>query len=149
MKKGIAVFLFLALMLALAGCGAGANKVEIVATADAPEAIGPYSQAKIAGGFVYTSGQIGLDPSTGELREGLEAQCEQVFQNLSAVLEAAGSDMSKAVKVTVFITDMDSFSAVNEIYAKYFTEPYPARSCVEVSSLPKGALVECELIAVQ
>ena len=125
------------------------DKFTVVAAEDAPKAIGPYSQAIIANGFVYTSGQIGLDPATGLLRDGLEAQCEQVFQNLSAVLKEAGSDLGKCVKATVFLTDMSSFSVVNEIYAKYFTEPYPARSCVEVSALPKGALVECEVVAVQ
>ena len=122
---------------------------ELVSTSNAPAAIGPYSQAQVVGGFVFTSGQIGLDPVTGTLREGLEAQCEQVFQNLSAVLAAAGSGIEKSVKTTLFITDMQNFAIVNGIYEKYFTEPYPARSCVEVSALPKGALVECELIAVQ
>ena len=145
MKKAICSFLSLVLVIALAGCGSA--KPRAVATDKAPEAIGPYSQAQVVGDFVFTSGQIGLDPATGELRKGLEAQCEQVFQNLSAVLEAAGSSIAKSVKTTVFITDMSSFSTVNEIYAKYFSEPYPARSCVEVSELPKGALIECEIVA--
>ena len=131
----------------LTGCAAGGSKVEVVATKDAPEAVGPYSQAKIAGDFIFASGQLGLDPVTGELRDGLEAQCEQVFQNLSAVLKAAGSDISKSVKVTVYITDVNDFAAVNEIYAKYFTQPFPARSCVGVKELPKGALIECDIIA--
>ena len=142
-KKAIAVLLSLILLLALSGCA----ESTVVSTPDAPEAIGPYSQARVAGGFVYTSGQIGLDPATGSLREGLEAQCEQVFKNLSAVLEAAGSDIGKSVKTTVYITDMNDFAVVNGIYEQYFTEPYPARSCVEVSELPKGALVECEIVA--
>ena len=118
-----------------------------VATDKAPAAIGPYSQAQTAGGFVYTSGQVGIDPATGNLCEGLEAQAHRVFLNLTEVLKAAGSDMSKVVKTTVFIKDMNDFAAVNAIYSQYFTEPYPARSCVEVARLPKDALIECELIA--
>ena len=117
------------------------------ATDKAPAAIGPYSQAQTAGGFVYTSGQVGIDPATGNLCEGLEAQAHRVFLNLTEVLKAAGSDMSKVVKTTVFIKDMNDFAAVNAIYSQYFTEPYPARSCVEVARLPKDALIECELIA--
>lgn len=118
-----------------------------VATDMAPAAIGPYSQAQVAGGFVYTSGQVGIDPKTGALCEGLEAQAHQAFKNLTEVLKAAGSDMSKVIKTTVFIKDMNDFAAVNAIYAQYFSEPYPARSCVEVARLPKDALIECELIA--
>lgn len=118
-----------------------------VATDKAPAAIGPYSQAQTAGGFVYTSGQVGIDPATGNLCEGLEAQAHRVFINLTEVLKAAGTDMSKVVKTTVFIKDMNDFAAVNAIYAQYFNEPYPARSCVEVARLPKDALIECELIA--
>ena len=121
--------------------------MKTVSTPNAPAAIGPYSQAQIVNGLVITSGQIGIDPATGALCEGLEAQCEQVFKNVAAVLDAAGSSIAKSVKTTVFITDMGAFGTVNGIYAKYFTEPFPARSCVEVSKLPKGALVECEVIA--
>ena len=154
MKKTIIILLSIILIFTLVGC---ADKEDssisaepaAVSTTGAPEAIGPYSQAQTVGGFVFTSGQIGLDPATGELREGLEAQCEQVFKNLSAVLEAAESDIGKSVKTTIYITDMNDFAVVNGIYEKYFSEPYPARSCVEVSELPKGALVECEIIAVK
>ena len=118
-----------------------------VAANKAPAAIGPYSQAQIVGNLVYTSGQIGIDPSTGAIVEGLEAQAEQVFTNLSELLKAAGSDMSKVVKTTVFIKNMNDFAAINAVYAKYFTEPFPARSCVEVARLPKDVLLECEVIA--
>ena len=121
--------------------------MKTVATKNAPAAIGPYSQAQIVNGLVYTSGQIGIDPAVGALVEGLDAQANQVFKNLSQLLKAAGSDMSKVIKTTVFIKDMNDFGKVNEIYAKYFTEPFPARSCVEVARLPKDALVECEVIA--
>lgn len=121
--------------------------MKTVATKNAPAAIGPYSQAQIVNGLVYTSGQIGIDPAVGTLVEGLEAQTNQVFKNLSKLLKAAGSDMSKVIKTTVFIKDMNDFGKVNEIYAKYFTEPFPARSCVEIARLPKDALVECEVIA--
>ena len=121
--------------------------MKVVSTEKAPAAIGPYSQARIAGGLVYTSGQIGIIPETGAVAEGLEAQAHQVFKNLTELLKAAGSDMSKVVKSTVFIKDMNDFAAINAIYAQYFAEPYPARSCVEVARLPKDVLVECELIA--
>ena len=121
--------------------------MKTVATDKAPAAIGPYSQAQIVGHLVYTSGQIGIDPSTGAIVEGLEAQAEQVFTNLSELLKAAGSDMSKVVKTTVFIKNMNDFAAINAVYAKFFTEPFPARSCVEVARLPKDVLLECEVIA--
>ena len=121
--------------------------MKTVATDKAPAAIGPYSQAQIVGNLVYTSGQIGIDPATGAIVEGLEAQAEQVFTNLSELLKAAGSDMSRVVKTTVFIKNMNDFAAINAVYAKYFTEPFPARSCVEVARLPKDVLLECEVIA--
>ena len=121
--------------------------MKTVATDKAPAAIGPYSQAQIVGNLVYTSGQIGIDPATGAIVEGLEAQAEQVFTNLSELLKAAGSDMSKVVKTTVFIKNMNDFAAINAVYAKYFAEPFPARSCVEVARLPKDVLLECEVIA--
>ena len=118
--------------------------MKTVATNHAPAALGPYAQAQVSGSFVFTSGQIGIDPATGVIPDGIEAQAHQVFRNLTAVLQAAGSDMSKAVKTTVFIKNMDT---VNAIYAGYFSEPFPARSCVEVARLPKDVLVECEVIA--
>ena len=121
--------------------------MKTVATDKAPAAIGPYSQAQIVNGLVFTSGQIGINPETGLIADGVEAQAEQVFKNITALLAAAGSDISKTVKTVVFIKDMNDFGKVNEIYGKYFTEPYPARSCVEVARLPKDVLIECEAIA--
>ena len=121
--------------------------MKTVSTDKAPASIGPYSQAQIFGGLVYTSGQIPVDPATGKIAEGVEAQAEQVFKNIANLLAAAGSDISKVVKTTVFIKNMDDFGAINAIYGKYFTEPFPARSCVEVARLPKDVLIECEAIA--
>lgn len=121
--------------------------MKVVSTPNAPAAIGPYSQAQIVGNLVYTSGQCGFIPETGAVVEGLEAQAHQVFKNLSALLEAAGSSMSKVIKTTVFIKNMNDFATINGIYAQYFTEPYPARSCVEVARLPKDVLLECEVVA--
>ena len=121
--------------------------MKIVSTEKAPAAIGPYSQAAIVGNMVYTSGQIPIIPETGELAEGLEAQAHQVFKNLTELLKASGTDISKAVKTTVFIKHMDDFAAINAIYAQYFSEPFPARSCVGVAKLPKNVLLECEVIA--
>lgn len=121
--------------------------MKVVSTPNAPAAIGPYSQARIVGNLVFTSGQCGFIPESGVTVEGIEAQAHQVFKNVAAILEAAGSDMSKVIKTTVFIKDMNDFGTVNGIYAQYFTEPYPARSCVEVARLPKDVLVECEVIA--
>ncbi len=119
-----------------------------IKTDAAPSAIGPYSQATVANGFVFTSGQLGVVPATGEfVGETALEQAEQVMKNLSAVLEAAGSSLGKAVKATVFLSDMSDFAEVNEVYKKYFSEPYPARSCVQVAALPKGGKVEVELVA--
>ena len=121
--------------------------MKVTSTPKAPAAIGPYSQAQIVGNLVYTSGQIPIIPETGALAEGLEAQAHQVFKNLGELLKSAGSDLSKTVKTTVFIKNMDDFGAINAIYAQYFTEPFPARSWVEVARLPKDVLLECEVIA--
>ena len=119
-----------------------------VSTASAPAAIGPYSQAIILDGMVYCSGQVGLDPATGQLVEGdVQAQAQRALQNLSAVLEAAGSSLANVVKTTVFLTDMANFTAMNEIYASFFGDTPPARSTVAVAELPKGAQVEIEAIA--
>jgi 2-iminobutanoate/2-iminopropanoate deaminase len=124
--------------------------IEVIKTDKAPEAIGPYSQAIVAGSFIYTSGQIPIDPKTGEVVGGeIEEQTEQVLKNLKNVLEAAGSGLNKVVKTTVFIKDMNSFSKINEVYAKFFSESFPARSCVEVSKLPKGVLIEIEAVAIK
>lgn len=119
-----------------------------VSTPNAPAAIGPYSQGVIANGLLFASGQIPLDPATGNIVSGgIEAQAHQAFTNVKNLVEAAGTTMSAVLKVTVFMADMADFAAVNAIYAQYFTEPYPARSAVAVKSLPKGALIEVEVIA--
>ena len=123
-------------------------KIEIK-TNNAPAAIGPYSQAIEANGFVFASGQIPVNPATGEVPEGVEAQAEQVMQNMTNLLAAAGTSMEKVVKTCVFIQNMDDFAAINAIYAKYFPMPCPARSCVEVAKLPKGVLLEMEAIAIK
>ena len=121
--------------------------MEKIATNAAPAAIGPYSQAIIHNGLLFTSGQIPIDPATGNVVEGgIEAQAEQVCKNLSAVLTAAGTDVTKVIKTTCFLTDMADFAAFNAVYARYFTT-CPARSCVAVAALPKGVKVEVELIA--
>ena len=118
-----------------------------VSTEKAPAAIGPYSQAIVHGGLVFTSGQIPINPQSGAIdAEGITAQSKQVMKNLGEVLSAAGSSFEKAVKTTCFLADMADFAAFNEVYAKYFTGK-PARSCVAVKQLPKGALVEVEVIA--
>ncbi|UCD68283.1 MAG: RidA family protein [Betaproteobacteria bacterium] len=118
-------------------------------TSDAPQAIGTYSQAIEAGGVLYLSGQIGLDPKTMELVDGFDAQAHQVFSNLRAVAAAAGCRLDNAVKLIVFFADLGDFAKLNEIMADYLSEPYPARSALEVSQLPKGALIEIEAVLVR
>ena len=121
---------------------------KIVATDKAPAAIGPYAQANIIGDLVITSGQIPIDPATGNLVEGdIEAQTKQVVENLKAVLAAAGSGLDKIVKTTCFMDNMNDFAKMNEVYASFFSGDYPSRSAVEVAKLPKGALIEIEAIA--
>lgn len=115
----------------------------------APAAVGPYCHAKLAGNTLYTSGQLGLIPATGELPQGVEAQAAQALNNLKEVLAAAGMDLGDVVKTTVFLADMNDFAAVNAVYAGYFSGEVPARSCVQVAALPKGALVEIEAVAVK
>lgn len=117
-----------------------------IETSLAPGAIGPYSQGYVVNGFVFTSGQIPVDPATGNVPEGIAAQAEQSCKNVQAILEAAGSNMSKVIKTTCFLADMGDFAAFNEVYAKYFVEK-PARSCVAVKTLPKNVLCEIEAIA--
>lgn len=122
--------------------------MEKISTNKAPQAIGPYSQAIVTGNLVFASGQIAINPETNEVAEGgIEAQTRQVLTNITNLLEAAGTSISKVVKTTVFMADMADFATVNSIYAEYFTEPYPARSAVAVKSLPKGVLIEIEVIA--
>jgi len=117
---------------------------QIISTPHAPQAIGTYSQAVKVGATVYLSGQIGLDPATMQMVDGIEAQIHRVFQNLKAVTEAAGGSTADVVKLNVFLTDLANFAKVNEIMAQYFTQPYPARAAVGVASLPRGALVEAD-----
>ncbi len=121
----------------------------IVSTNNAPAAIGPYSQAVRAGRTVYLSGQIALDPATGQLVDGgIEAQAERVFRNMTAVIDAAGGTLAQCVKLTLFLTDLTHFPVVNEIMQRHFAAPYPARSTVGVASLPRGALFEAEAVVV-
>lgn len=117
-----------------------------VNTDKAPAAIGTYSQAVFAGDTLYLSGQLGLDPATMTLPAEFAAQCERMFSNLKAVVEAAGASLDQVVKLTVFLTDLSYFATVNEVMARYFTAPYPARSAVEVKGLPRGAMVEAEAV---
>ena len=122
----------------------------VISTDKAPAAIGPYSQAIEVGGMIYTSGMIPIDPATGELVTGsVEEQAEQAISNLEALLAEAGSSIDKAVKTVVFIKNMDDFATINEVYAKHFKEPYPARSCVQVARLPKDVAIEIEAVAVK
>ena len=120
--------------------------MNIIHTVNAPAAIGPYSQGYEINGLVFTSGQIPIDPATGEIPQGIEAQCERSCRNIAAILEAAGTGMDKGFKTTCFLADMGDFAAFNEVYAKFFVSK-PARSCVAVKTLPKGVLCEIEAIA--
>jgi 2-iminobutanoate/2-iminopropanoate deaminase len=122
-------------------------KVESIASAAAPKAIGPYSPAAAAGGMLFCSGQLGIDPTSGELEQGVKAQAERSIQNLQALLAAAGLGLGDVAKTTIFLADMADFAVVNEVYASRFAAPYPARSTVQVAALPKGGLVEIEAIA--
>ena len=119
---------------------------EVINTSKAPGAIGPYVQGRIAGGLVFTSGQLPVDPSTGEMPAGIAEQTHQCCKNVGAILKEAGSDFAKVIKTTCFLADIKDFAAFNEVYAQYFTEK-PARSCFAVKDLPKGALCEIEVIA--
>jgi 2-iminobutanoate/2-iminopropanoate deaminase len=120
---------------------------KIIATDKAPAAIGPYSQAIEAGGFVFASGQIPVDPATGNIPDGIEAQAKQALTNVKNLMEASGLSMDNIVKTSVFIKDMNDFAKVNEVYATFFESDFPARSCVEVARLPKDVLIEVEVIA--
>lgn len=120
--------------------------MKTISTDKAPAAIGPYSQAKIVNGLIFTSGQIPVNPVTGEIAADIKAQTKQSCENVKALLEAAGSDMSKVIKTTCFLSDIANFAAFNEVYAQYFVSS-PARSCVAVKDIPKGCLVEIEAIA--
>ena len=123
--------------------------MKTIQTTKAPAAIGPYSQAVEANGFVFASGQLGINPATGEFVEGdVQAQTRQALTNARAIMNEAGLDLNNVIKTTVFLSDMANFAAMNEIYSEFFSEPYPARSAVAVKTLPKNALVEVECIAV-
>ena len=127
----------------------GGTIMEQVSTNKAPAAIGPYSQAIKVGNLLFTSGQIPLNPETSEIPEGVEAQAEQAFTNVKNLIEASGASIDNTVKTVVFIQNMDDFAKINEIYADFFVEPFPARSCVEVARLPKDVLLEIEAVAVK
>ncbi len=122
---------------------------QVISTSNAPAAIGPYSQAIEVNGMVYTSGQIPVNPATGEIADSIEGQARQVMENVKNLLEAAGTSMGNVVKTTVFIKDMNDFGKINEIYAEYFEGACPASSCVEVARLPKDVLMEMEAVAVK
>lgn len=124
--------------------------MKVISTTKAPAAIGPYSQAIEVNGFVYASGQIPIDPATGQFFEGgIKEQTRQSLTNAQNILKEAGTDLSHVVKTTVYLSDIANFAPMNEVYAEFFTEPYPARSAVAVKDLPKGALVEIEVLAVK
>lgn len=124
--------------------------VQVITSKKAPDAIGPYSQAIATNGFIYTSGQIALNPDSGNLIEGsIKEQTRQVLENLTAVLESAGSNLNKVVKTTVFMQDLAQFADMNEVYAEYFSSHKPARSTVQVAKLPRNAMVEIEAVALQ
>lgn len=127
----------------------GRKHMAVVNTSKAPAAIGPYSQGIDTGNMVFSSGQLPMDPATGQMPESPADQARQSMENVKAVLEAAGSGLDKAVKVTIFLQNMEHFGAVNEVYAGYFSDTFPARSCVQVARLPKDALVEIEAIAMK
>ena len=153
------IHLFACAALLMAGCASQSDNSEItlkdnqdmkqvISTDKAPAAIGPYSQAIEANGFVYASGQLPIDPATGQFPEGgIQEQTRQSILNAQAILEAAGLTLANVVKTTVFLADMGDFAAMNEVYASFFQAPYPARSAVAVKTLPKGAMVEIECIA--
>ena len=122
---------------------------EAIHTDRAPAAIGPYSQAYETNGLVITSGQIPVDPAAGDIPAGIKAQAQQSLNNIAAILAQAGLDRSAVVKTTVFLKDMNDFAAMNEVYAEFFTEPYPARAAFQAAGIPKGALVEIECVAVK
>ena len=146
MKKCLSVLFVLVLMTTVSF----AQEKKVVLTKDAPQPIGPYSQAIKAGGFVFASGQIALDPATGKLIEGdIKAQTERVLKNLSAVLAAAGSSMDRVVRTTVFLKNISDFPAMNEVYGQFFKNEPPSRSTVQVAALPKDSLLEIDVVALQ
>src|ERR1019366_3579398 len=150
MKKLLIPLIVLALFTSVGLAQEQKANREVVLTKDAPQPIGPYSQAIKAGGFVFASGQIALDPATGKLIEGdIKAQTERVLKNLSAVLAAAGSSMDRVVRTTVFLKNISDFPAMNEVYGQFFKNEPPSRSTVQVAALPKDALIEIDVVARQ
>lgn len=121
--------------------------MKIIKTTNAPAAVGTYSQAVMANGFLFASGQLGINPATGELQPDFKSQAEQVMKNVKAILDEAGLSFSNVVKTTVLLSDISNFATLNEVYAQYFSEPYPARSAFAVRDIPKGGLIEMEVIA--
>lgn len=121
--------------------------MKIIKTTNAPAAVGTYSQAVMANGFLFASGQLGINPATGELQPDFKSQAEQVMKNVKAILDEAGLSFSNVLKTTVLLSDISNFAALNEVYAQYFSEPYPARSAFAVRDIPKGGLIEMEVIA--
>lgn len=149
MKKMITASLGAAILIALIAASAQAADLKVVASPKAPEAIGAYSQAIAVGDFVFVSGNLPINPATGKMPENIKEQAKQALDNIKLVLEEAGTGMAKVVKSTIFLADISDFAAVNEIYSSYFTAPFPARSCVAVKDIPRGAKVEIEVIAVK
>ncbi|SBW09203.1 ketoacid-binding protein [uncultured delta proteobacterium] len=147
-RKTLSLLLAVILVAATASFAVAANRT-IVAPQKAPKAVGPYSQGIAAAGLVFTSGQLPLNPDTNKMPDGIEAQAKQSLDNVKAVLEAGGSSLDKAVKVTIFLKDLNDFGKVNEIYGTYFTKNPPARSCVQVARIPRDALIEIEAIGVK
>ncbi len=145
MRLGVLAVLLIALAMSSNAQSSGKRAVE---SPDAPKAIGPYSQAIMANGLIFTAGQVGADPKTGVLVEGgIEDQTEQVLKNIEAVLKASGSSLDEVIKTTVFLADLNDFAKMNEIYAKRFKTPFPARSTVQVARLPRDAKIEIEAVA--
>ena len=149
MTKKVSSLLLVTLFLCLTAATTLAADRTVVAPEKAPKAVGPYSQGIATGDFVFTSGQLPLNPETNTMPAGIEAQAKQSLDNVKAVLEAGGSSLDKAVKVTIFLQDLNDFGKVNEIYGTYFTNIPPARSCVQVARIPRDALIEIEAIGVK
>ena len=149
MKRMITTGFGAALLVAMLAVCAQAADLKVVASPKAPEAIGAYSQAIMVGDFVFVSGNLPINPATGKMPDDIKDQAKQALDNIKLVLEEAGTGMGKVVKSTIFLADISDFGAVNEIYSSYFTAPFPARSCVAVKDIPRGAKVEIEVIAVK
>jgi len=148
MKKALSLILVSLLVMAFAVQASAAERT-VIKPEKAPAAVGPYSQGIAFGDLIFTSGQLPLNPATNTMPEGIEAQAKQSLDNVKAVVEAAGSNLDKVVKVTIFLKDLNDFGKVNEIYGTYFTKDAPARSCVQVARIPRDALIEIEAIAVK